>query len=106
MPELAAVTGAEGFIGSHLVEALVARGIRVRAMVLYNSFSSWGWLETLPPEVMSEVEVVLADVRDSSSVLDFMGRGGRRLPPGRADRDPVLLPGALVLPRHERSAAR
>ncbi|MDP9244248.1 MAG: GDP-mannose 4,6-dehydratase [Chloroflexota bacterium] len=72
MPELAAVTGAEGFIGSHLVEALVARGIRVRAMVLYNSFSSWGWLETLPAEVMSEVEVVLADVRDSSAVLDFM----------------------------------
>jgi NDP-hexose 4,6-dehydratase len=72
MPELAAVTGAEGFIGSHLVEALVARGSRVRAMVLYNSFNSWGWLETLPAELMDEVEVVLADVRDSSAVLDFM----------------------------------
>jgi nucleoside-diphosphate-sugar epimerase len=42
------VTGSEGFIGSHLVEALVRRGDRVRAMVLYNSFNSWGWLESLP----------------------------------------------------------
>ncbi len=73
MPQLAAVTGAEGFIGSHLVEGLVARGLKVRAMVLYNSFNSWGWLETLSPEVMGEVEVVLADVRDASAVLDFMG---------------------------------
>jgi len=69
---LVAVTGAEGFIGSHLVEALVASGTRVRAMVLYNSFSSWGWLETLPAEVMDEVEVVLADVRDASAVLEFL----------------------------------
>ncbi|QKV91053.1 GDP-mannose 4,6-dehydratase [Streptomyces sp. NA02950] len=63
-----AVTGAEGFIGSHLVEALVATGHRVRAMVQYNSFSSFGWLETLPNEVMANVEVVLGDVRDPGSV--------------------------------------
>ncbi|TMB56565.1 MAG: NAD-dependent epimerase/dehydratase family protein [Chloroflexi bacterium] len=69
---LAAVTGAEGFIGSHLVEALVARGARVRAMVLYNSFNSWGWLETLPSTVLDEVEVVLSDVRDASAVLEFL----------------------------------
>jgi NDP-hexose 4,6-dehydratase len=69
---LAAVTGAEGFIGSHLVEALVTRDTRVRAMVLYNSFNSWGWLETLPAEVMAQVEVVAADVRDASAVLDFV----------------------------------
>jgi NAD dependent epimerase/dehydratase len=68
----AAVTGAEGFIGSHLVEALVAHGVRVRAMVLYNSFGSWGWLDALPKEVIDEVEVVLADVRDPSAVLGFM----------------------------------
>ncbi|MEV4443478.1 SDR family NAD(P)-dependent oxidoreductase [Streptomyces sp. NPDC049577] len=67
-PALAAVTGAEGFIGSHLVEALVAEGHRVRAMVQYNSFSSFGWLETLPAEVMDRVEVVLGDVRDPGSV--------------------------------------
>ncbi|MFI0817773.1 GDP-mannose 4,6-dehydratase [Streptomyces sp. NPDC021098] len=63
-----AVTGAEGFIGSHLVETLVATGHRVRAMVQYNSFSDFGWLETLPKDVLSEVEVVLGDVRDPGSV--------------------------------------
>ncbi|MFE5871936.1 SDR family NAD(P)-dependent oxidoreductase [Streptomyces roseifaciens] len=67
-PAPVAVTGAEGFIGSHLVEALVAAGHRVRAMVQYNSFSSYGWLETLPGEVMDNVEVVLGDVRDPGSV--------------------------------------
>ncbi len=72
MSTLAAVTGAEGFIGSHLVEALVASGTRVRAMVLYNAVSSWGWLDTLSADVMSNVEVVLADVRDPGSVLAFM----------------------------------
>lgn len=72
MSTLVAVTGAEGFIGSHLVEALVASGRRVRAMVLYNSSNSWGWLETLPREVMEQVEVVLGDVRDARSVQDLM----------------------------------
>jgi NDP-hexose 4,6-dehydratase len=70
--KLVAVTGAEGFIGSHLTEALVASGVRVRAMVQYNSFNSWGWLETLGPEVMANVEVVLGDVRDYGSVLGLM----------------------------------
>ncbi|MFD9328446.1 SDR family NAD(P)-dependent oxidoreductase [Streptomyces sp. NPDC060065] len=67
-PGPVAVTGAEGFIGSHLVEALVAAGHRVRAMAQYNSFSSYGWLETLPTDVMDSVEVVLGDVRDPGSV--------------------------------------
>ncbi|MGK5547805.1 SDR family NAD(P)-dependent oxidoreductase [Streptomyces sp. URMC 127] len=67
-PAPVAVTGAEGFIGSHLVEALVAAGHRVRAMVQYNSFSSYGWLETVADEVMENVEVVLGDVRDPGSV--------------------------------------
>ncbi|MDQ2934098.1 MAG: GDP-mannose 4,6-dehydratase [Chloroflexota bacterium] len=70
---LAAVTGAEGFIGSHLVEALVASGARVRAMVLYNSFGSWGWLDSLDPEVLASVEVVMADVRDPRATLEFVG---------------------------------
>ncbi|MFD7231962.1 SDR family NAD(P)-dependent oxidoreductase [Streptomyces sp. NPDC059881] len=65
---LAAVTGAEGFIGSHLTEALVASGHRVRAMAQYNSFSSYGWLETLPRDVLDQVEIVLGDVRDPGSV--------------------------------------
>ncbi|WP_203711558.1 GDP-mannose 4,6-dehydratase [Asanoa siamensis] len=67
MAELVAVTGAEGFIGSHLVEALVRRGTRVRAMVLYNSFGSWGWLDALDADVLAEVDVRPGDVRDPAS---------------------------------------
>jgi NDP-hexose 4,6-dehydratase len=67
-----AVTGAEGFIGSHLVELLVQRGHRVRAMVLYNMFSSCGWLDTLEPGVMDQVEVVFGDVRDPASARELV----------------------------------
>jgi NAD dependent epimerase/dehydratase len=56
------VTGADGFIGSHLVERLVANGSSVRALVLYNSFNSWGWLDACGD--LSDVEVTLGDVRD------------------------------------------
>lgn len=72
MTQLVAVTGAEGFIGSHLVEGLVRSGARVRAMVQYNSFNSWGWLETLPGDVMEGVEVCPGDVRDPGSVRGLM----------------------------------
>lgn len=71
MSSIVAVTGADGFIGSHLVQALVERGHRVRAMAFYNSFGTWGWLDSLSAEVMAEVEVVSGDVRDSGSVLNF-----------------------------------
>jgi NAD dependent epimerase/dehydratase len=63
-----AVTGAEGFIGSHLVEVLVRRGHRVRAMVLYNMHNSCGWLAALPADVQDQVDVVFGDVRDPASV--------------------------------------
>ncbi|MHC5059876.1 MAG: GDP-mannose 4,6-dehydratase, partial [Planctomycetota bacterium] len=56
------VTGADGFIGSHLVEALVERGARVKALSYYNSFNSWGWLEDIA--CLGEVDVVSGDVRD------------------------------------------
>ncbi|WP_246099178.1 NAD-dependent 4,6-dehydratase LegB [Tepidimonas sediminis] len=56
------VTGADGFIGSHLVELLVARGCRVRALAQYNSFNHWGWLESLT--CLPQVEVVSGDIRD------------------------------------------
>ena len=49
------VTGADGFIGSHLVERLVEAGISVKALVYYNSFSSWGWLDTIDEPVMRQV---------------------------------------------------
>ncbi|MDA5145901.1 SDR family NAD(P)-dependent oxidoreductase [Streptomyces sp. AD681] len=74
MAGLVAVTGAEGFIGSHLVETLVRRGHRVRAMVQYNSFASWGWLDRLDAELMSQVEICPGDVRDPASVLELVER--------------------------------
>ncbi len=72
MTELVAVTGAEGFIGSHLVESLVRRGSRVRAMVLYNMFSSRGWLDTLDPDIAEQVDVVFGDIRDPASVRELV----------------------------------
>lgn len=66
------VTGADGFIGSHLVELLVKSGHEVRAMALYNSFDQRGWLDDIAPEVLESVDIVLGDVRDSHSVLTAM----------------------------------
>lgn len=66
------VTGSEGFIGSHLVEELVKQGYEVKAFVLYNSFNTWGWLDTLPQETMEHVEVFTGDVRDPNGVYEAM----------------------------------
>ncbi len=66
------VTGADGFIGSHLTEALVRAGHRVRAFVLYNSFGSWGWLDQSPPEIRCELEVFAGDIRDPHGVRRAM----------------------------------
>ena len=65
MSETILVTGADGFIGSHLVEALVREGYTVRAFVYYNSFSSWGWLDHAAPDVAGQFEVVAGDIRDA-----------------------------------------
>lgn len=65
---LALVTGADGFIGSHLVERLVRGGYDVRALAQYNSRSDWGWLQELPPDVLEATDVRLGDLRDAQSV--------------------------------------
>ncbi len=62
------VTGADGFIGSHVVEELLAQGARVRAFVMYNSFNSWGWLDRLPEAERAAIEVVAGDIRDGDCV--------------------------------------
>jgi NAD dependent epimerase/dehydratase len=62
------VTGADGFIGSHLVETLVNSGYSVKAFVYYNSFNSWGWLDTFPKEKLKKIEIFAGDVRDSDCV--------------------------------------
>ena len=66
------VTGADGFIGSHLTEALLQRGCAVRAFVLYNSFNSWGWLDHATPEVKAGLDVFAGDIRDPHGVKQAM----------------------------------
>jgi len=66
------VTGADGFIGSHLVDTLQKAGVKVRAFVYYNSFNSWGWLDTFSKEKLSKIEVFSGDVRDPNGVKKAM----------------------------------
>lgn len=66
------VTGADGFIGSHLTEELIRRGHDVRAFVLYNSFNSWGWLDQSPAEIKKSLDVFAGDVRDPYGVRAAM----------------------------------
>lgn len=66
------VTGSDGFIGSHLTEELVKKGYDVKAFVYYNSFNTWGWLDTLPRSIMEQVEVFQGDIRDPHGVKEAM----------------------------------
>ncbi|HVJ50747.1 NAD-dependent 4,6-dehydratase LegB [Desulfitobacterium sp.] len=66
------VTGADGFIGSHLVEQLIKSGQKVKAFVFYNSFNSWGWLDTFPKELLKEIEIFSGDIRDPNGVRTAM----------------------------------
>lgn len=66
------VTGADGFIGSHLVEALVHDGCNVRAFVLYNSFNSWGWLDHTGEEIKKNIDIFAGDIRDPHGVKKAM----------------------------------
>ena len=66
------VTGADGFIGSHLTEELVKQGYNVKAFVYYNSFNSWGWIDNLPKDIKNKIEVFAGDVRDPNGVREAM----------------------------------
>ena len=66
------VTGADGFIGSHLVETLIEQGCKVKAFCFYNSFNSLGWLDTLPKSNLQQVEVIMGDVRDPNVTRNAM----------------------------------
>lgn len=66
------VTGADGFIGSHLVEELILQGHEVRAFVMYNSFNSWGWLDHSPAKVRESMEIFAGDIRDPHGVKEAM----------------------------------
>jgi len=62
------VTGADGFIGSHLTEELVKQGYEVRAFVFYNSFNSWGWIDSFPEEIKNKIEIFAGDIRDPNGI--------------------------------------
>lgn len=66
------VTGADGFIGSHLTEELVKRGYEVKAFVYYNSFNTWGWLDSMPSGIMQHIEIFQGDIRDPHGVKEAM----------------------------------
>jgi NAD dependent epimerase/dehydratase len=66
------ITGADGFIGSHLTESLVREGCSVRAFVMYNSFNSWGWLDHVSTEIRNNIEIFAGDIRDPHGVNEAM----------------------------------
>lgn len=66
------ITGSDGFIGSHLVEHMLNEGYNVRAFVYYNSFNDWGWLDTLPKQVLNDIEIFQGDIRDPNAVRKSM----------------------------------
>lgn len=66
------VTGADGFIGSHLVEQLVSEGCNVKAFCYYNSFNSWGWIDTFSKEIKDKLEIFTGDIRDPNGVRTAM----------------------------------
>ena len=66
------VTGADGFIGSHLLEQLVLNGAKVRAFVYYNSFNTWGWLDSIDKNITNQIDIFSGDIRDSNGVKECL----------------------------------
>ena len=63
------VTGADGFIGSHLIELLVSQGAKVKALVYYNSWNSLGWLDDIDKNILDSIEILRGDIRDTERVM-------------------------------------
>jgi len=59
------ISGAEGFIGSHLTERLLSLGAKVNALVMYNSFNKWGWIDTFPPGEVNKLNIICGDIREA-----------------------------------------
>ena len=66
------LTGSEGFIGSHLAEKIVKQGHDLTCLVLYNSFNSWGWLDTIDKKIKRNINVITGDVRDEYFVKQLI----------------------------------
>lgn len=66
------VTGADGFIGSHLTQSLIEEGYDVRALTFYNSFNSWGWLDSLPDNLKKQIDIRSGDIRDPNGIRNLM----------------------------------
>ena len=66
------VTGADGFIGSHLAECLLEKGYEVKAFTMYNSFNTWGWLDTFSKDKLNEIEIFSGDIRDPNGVKEAL----------------------------------
>ena len=66
------ITGADGFIGSHLIERLLEEGCQVRAFCYYNSFNSWGWMDNFEKKLLAGIEVFTGDIRDPNGVRTAM----------------------------------
>lgn len=64
------VTGSDGFIGSHLVESFLDEGCDIKAFVFYNSFNSWGWLDTFSKDKLKSIEIFTGDIRDPNGVRE------------------------------------
>lgn len=66
------VTGADGFIGSHLTECLLEKGYKVKAFTMYNSFNTWGWLDTFSKDKLNEIEIFSGDIRDPNGIKEAL----------------------------------
>ena len=97
------VTGADGFIGSHLIELLVEQGANVRALVFYNSWNEIGWLKDISIDVLRQVEIVRGDIRDSDHMLELVNGCDYVMHLSSLIAIPYSLHVAATVPRYSRA---